>query len=933
MLEIFTIGGGAYLVNVLNAVAAWSGGGGYRSMLQVVMVMGLAYSLVVVAFSLDWRAWLNWFLQSTLIYMLLLVPTVSVKVTDRIDPGLAPAVVDNVPLGLGVMASFTSQIGDWMTRTAETVFVMPNALALSSNGMVYGARLFDKAQGFQVTNAEFRANLDEHMKQCVFYDVLLGFKSMDQLARSTELWNAIGPGSPARAQKWVAASGDGSTAATVLPCNEAYDRLGAAFDAEIGKDLIPFARQAYPRLANEVAAEKLRAELPVATGYLHGGTQASAVAYLRQVSMIDAFRAAREGFADASWDAYASQRADAQARNTYTSIAQQAMTWVPLLNIVLTAVFYAMFPVLFPLFLFPRTGVATLKGYATGFFYLAAWGPLYVVLHMFVMSRAADAMAAVSPGGPTLLASDGIQAVDNDVATIAGFLMMSVPFLAAGLARGALAIAGQATSMLQPAQAAAEAAAVERTTGNYAYGNLSFANTTANQLQANKWDTTPSFGSGFANDNFRNADGTATGYMSSGATVFSSTGGMSVLPFKPTVTQGQIAEMRESASGSWSQARQLRNSAQEAWAAGDRLSHAVASGFRTDAGSSTSTGSSSGSSTNTFDRRGRSQSDSSSQSRDIGQTLSRSDSARDQYSAREAATLGGNAAIAGGGRAGRSGRGAEGLGAPLSGGASASYTQNASDGIAWESGTSSSRSDNSSSQRRSGVEDSHANGRNVEATESSSSSTGTFARNERFTSDTQTADTFYEHSRRLSNEASEMEERARRLETAASYAESHGFSLSEDLSQYLTSRYIEKQNGELRDLNLPDLYRTDLTPDQRAARDFAVRQVLDDFVTAPREQIAGRLAEPDLVALDGVAPFSRIDLRTSVGSIGVSNTRASSPADGRDRRLSEIEAGRRSLDDAVAADQAMHGQEVRGAGPIRDEHNRRTNREWFSQRR
>lgn len=62
-VELFTIGGGEYIVNVLNAVAAWTGSGGYKSLLQVVMVMGLAYSVIVVAFNADWRAWLNWFLQ------------------------------------------------------------------------------------------------------------------------------------------------------------------------------------------------------------------------------------------------------------------------------------------------------------------------------------------------------------------------------------------------------------------------------------------------------------------------------------------------------------------------------------------------------------------------------------------------------------------------------------------------------------------------------------------------------------------------------------------------------------------------------------------------------------------------------------------------------------------------------------------------------
>jgi conjugal transfer mating pair stabilization protein TraG len=50
MLEVFTLGGGEYIVNVLNAVSAWCGGGGFRSLLRVVMVIGLIYSLLVVAF-------------------------------------------------------------------------------------------------------------------------------------------------------------------------------------------------------------------------------------------------------------------------------------------------------------------------------------------------------------------------------------------------------------------------------------------------------------------------------------------------------------------------------------------------------------------------------------------------------------------------------------------------------------------------------------------------------------------------------------------------------------------------------------------------------------------------------------------------------------------------------------------------------------------
>jgi conjugal transfer mating pair stabilization protein TraG len=51
---------------------------------------------------------------------------------------------------------------------------------------------------------------------------------------------------------------------------------------------------------------------------------------------------------------------------------------------------------LFPLFLLPKTGPLALKGYVTGFFYLAAWGPLFVILHMILMFKGAADMTAVA---------------------------------------------------------------------------------------------------------------------------------------------------------------------------------------------------------------------------------------------------------------------------------------------------------------------------------------------------------------------------------------------------------------------------------------------------------------------------------------------------------------------------------------------------------
>ena len=396
-VELFTIGGGEYVVNVLNAVAAWTGSGGYKSLIQVVMVMGLGYAVLIVAFNADWRAWLNWFLQATLMYMVLMVPRMDVHVTDRINPGLAPAQVANVPMGLALMASFTSQVGDYLVRSSELVFGLPGDLNYSRNGMIYGSRLFEATQSLRIRDPEFAANLDEHFRQCVFYDVLLGRTSMETLANANDIWTVIGPGSQARAQRFLTRDGSGQVSSTIETCRDAYARLSSQWTAmtdDLGR---VFGRQLYPKQSAELAKAKLFADLPVAYRYLTG-ISASASDILKQSLVVNAMGQAMHGMAGASGtgqvDVYAQTRAEIQTRRTYGSIAHSAMKWVPILNIVLTVVFYALFPVLFPLFLMPKSGPVALKGYLTGFFYLAAWGPLYVVLHMILMLKGAGELAA-----------------------------------------------------------------------------------------------------------------------------------------------------------------------------------------------------------------------------------------------------------------------------------------------------------------------------------------------------------------------------------------------------------------------------------------------------------------------------------------------------------------------------------------------------------
>ncbi|UXC92190.1 conjugal transfer protein TraG N-terminal domain-containing protein [Sphingobium sp. RSMS] len=498
MVEIFTVGGGDYLVNVFQAVAAWTGNGGYKSLLQVVMVMGLGLSALTLAFNQDWRAWINWFLGATLIYSCLMVPRLDVHVTDRLNPSLAPANVSNVPLGLALMASFTSQVGDYLTGSAEVVFGLPGDLNYSKNGMIYGARLYDATRSLRISDPEFAANLDEHFRQCVFYDVLLGRYSMKELAETGDIWATIAPGSQARAQRFLTRDATtGQVSSNIVTCRDAYDTLNAQWAGLVDAMGSVFGRQLYPNQTAALAKAKLFADLPVAYQYLTG-VSANATEIFKQTLTINAMSQAMHSMSGSSGagnvDVYAQTRADIQTERTYGSIASNAMKWVPLLNVVLTVLFYALFPVLFPLFLLPKTGPVALKGYVTGFFYLAAWGPLFVILHMMLMYKgAADMSAVTGSNGLSLASFTGMADVNSDIGLLAGYLIASVPFLAGGVAKGAMAISHHATSYLNPSQNAAEEAAREASTGNVSLGNTSFENSSVLTRQFAQGTIAPSF--------------------------------------------------------------------------------------------------------------------------------------------------------------------------------------------------------------------------------------------------------------------------------------------------------------------------------------------------------------------------------------------------------------------------------------------------------
>ena len=425
----------------------------------------------------------------------MIVPKATVRVVDRLDPALAPAVVANVPIGLALFASLTSQVGDGLTRLTEQAFTLPDDLAYQRHGLIFGARLAAATTRLEITDTVFARNIRNYVRQCVFHALLLGHISADDLRESTDIWGLVTAGgtpsagaSPARMFEFAtrqAAVGTGATpiAREIVTCQAGAGRLNAQWNAEIARAGTIFGRRIFPGSRTEALARaELLAALPAAHDFLIGASR-SAGEIMRQQMVLNAVHDAGEQWAAeagnaAALQAYTEARAEAQTVSAYRAIGRQAETWVPLLKIVFECLYIGAFPMAVLLMLTPAGG-AIFRSYVTGLIWLQSWGPLYAVLHRISMGEAAERMSAAAsmPGGDigiSLVAQAGIRAVGSDVAVMSGYLSMSVPFLAAALAYGLSKATVLATSVLAVGQDAASSAAHEGTTGNLSLANTGY---------------------------------------------------------------------------------------------------------------------------------------------------------------------------------------------------------------------------------------------------------------------------------------------------------------------------------------------------------------------------------------------------------------------------------------------------------------------------
>lgn len=488
-LPITVYGNGDLFREFFNAIAASFGTGDFTTLVRLAVLLSGVTVIGSFISQNNIMMMVKWFGLYYLAIFILFTPKTSVEIIDQVNQGKAYS-VDNVPLGLAIMASYTSTIGDALTQLIEMNFTMPDDLRYAHTGMVMASRLVTATSQFEITDSTFDENLQSFIHQCVFYDILLKKYSIDDLMEEKDAWHFIADhASPARAFLYNG---------VVTTCKDGALSLDHDWSNAIDQAASLYGPRLYASSQNPKAT--LLKYLPISYGYL---TQLSDSAnqILQQHLMGNAIERGIIGMgaklnASAALESYAFTRAQEQTRLTNRTLGDMAAYWLPLMKNTFEAIMYGSFIFVILLAVFPF-GLSVLKNYVFTLFWIQIWAPLYAVINLIVSFYASTESSAATQGILSLKAMPGLLQVNADMAGLAGYLTLSVPFLSAGLVKG---MAGTFTQIAQyiggVTQSAGGTAATEAVTGNIGFGNTNFSVHSSNNTSANHFDTSGRVSSG-----------------------------------------------------------------------------------------------------------------------------------------------------------------------------------------------------------------------------------------------------------------------------------------------------------------------------------------------------------------------------------------------------------------------------------------------------
>lgn len=555
---IYTIAGGAWFQDTLNGVASFldsRAGDALIAMATAVSVIVGAATYIRTRNIMDLVKWTGFYV---LVIAVLIGDKRSVQIIDLSEPARIYQ-VDNVPAGLAAPASMITRIGAGMAQTYDTIFARPDALTYSKTGMLFGAQLAAGSSDFRFSEPEIQRMFSDYVHNCVVGDIMLNNKyTIGELMNAADPYALIfSRPSPLR--------GLYDKNRNFLTCEQAATRINTDSGDISGANTSPFLQQILNTLhgfTDQVFGQTNGAQSALFTemlgdsyNYFHR-TSLTSTEIIRKNVIMNGLRSGLESFSALSGDTaglvnVATQTSMAKMRLSQATSASIAANTLPVMYSVLLGMTIALFPVLIVLAVVSSLSWTIIKGYVYTIAYLQMWPILFSILNHAMNFYLQGKLSGTAV---TLANFDQVQNTYSDIGTTAGWLALSIPFIAWGMVKGLGQVVSQAGNYLgQTLQSASTQSSSQTIDGNWHYNNMTTGN-----VQGNKWDTNYSHREGHMTSQLES--GAMKTLTSSGQSVYNTTEAISKLPVDIALGKTATSSWQQQQRDAMSEAQSLTNS-------------------------------------------------------------------------------------------------------------------------------------------------------------------------------------------------------------------------------------------------------------------------------------------------------------------------------------------------------------------------------------
>lgn len=521
-LDIWVVSSGGMITMGLNAVATVMENGGWKSTIWVAEMLGIAFCVMTYLRTHNMTAMFGWGLTFVLVTALLLTPKVTVVVNDLTAPDTIGR-VDNVPVGLAMPLYLATGVGYTLTTTYEDIFHFPDERSYTKTGMLFASKLMQDSFTIDSRNPVLAYNMGEYAKNCVVPDIMLNHKySMQDVMESEDVQAQIFSNpSPLRAIYWRDATGT-----TFMVCRDAVPRLKNLLSAESNNTGSTFMAHAVRMLPGNNAPQRVYAEQLAGSYEYFLGSSKSAQSIMMQNIAVAGLRRGLNSYVKgmndtASMVDIASEQSLMKLRLSHAVSYTIATEVLPQLHTVLLLFCICIFPVMVLALYVREIAWAVIKSYLNFMGSLMLWPVMFAIFNFAVNYSTQNSFHAT---GPTLSNMNRLMETSTTTAGIAGWLMLSIPFLAFRLFTGL----GQGFASLSSSLGSALSSASAADSGAVASGNMSVGNVQLDNINGHKTDLNRAYREG--NTSMQLGNSAMRTVTQDGQTVYDASGATSRLP-------------------------------------------------------------------------------------------------------------------------------------------------------------------------------------------------------------------------------------------------------------------------------------------------------------------------------------------------------------------------------------------------------------------